>query len=76
MTQGSADGLIVSNTTVSRPASLKCSDDVAAEAGGLSGRPLRDLATQTIADMYSLTNGKWWSILKVSLSWLSTLHLE
>ena len=32
------DGLIVSNTTVSRPASLR--DPAAAEQGGLSGRPL------------------------------------
>jgi len=56
--QGSADGLIVSNTTVSRPVSLKRSE-VAAEVGGLSGGPLRELATQTIADMYSLTHGKW-----------------
>lgn len=36
------DGLIVSNTTLERPASLK--SGLAGEAGGLSGAPLRDLA--------------------------------
>lgn len=47
------DGLVVSNTTVSRPASLQSRH--AHEAGGLSGLPLRDLATQTIHDLYRLT---------------------
>ncbi|XP_078005494.1 dihydroorotate dehydrogenase (quinone), mitochondrial isoform X2 [Phascolarctos cinereus] len=47
------DGLIVANTTVSRPASLQCA--LRSEVGGLSGKPLRDLATQTVSEMYLLT---------------------
>ena len=51
------DGLIVSNTTTSRPASLK-NHTHSQERGGLSGAPLKDLATETISDMYLLTGGK------------------
>jgi dihydroorotate dehydrogenase len=51
------DGLIVSNTTNSRPLSLKSS--LKHETGGLSGKPLKSLATQTISDMYKLTNGNY-----------------
>ena len=51
------DGLIVSNTTNSRPHSLK--SPLKNEIGGLSGKPLKNLATQTISDMYKLTNGNY-----------------
>lgn len=50
------DGLIVCNTTVSRPTMLK--DPQKSEAGGLSGAPLRDLSTATVREMYNLTRGK------------------
>ncbi|KAG9352467.1 hypothetical protein JZ751_020881 [Albula glossodonta] len=50
------DGVIVSNTTVSRPDSLKDPNQV--EKGGLSGLPLRELATNTVREMYCLTKGK------------------
>lgn len=50
------DGLIITNTTVSRPASLQGA--LRSEIGGLSGKPLRDLSTQTIREMYALTKGK------------------
>ncbi|CAE7748333.1 DHODH, partial [Symbiodinium microadriaticum] len=50
------DGLIVGNTTVSRPQSLQSLH--ATETGGLSGEPLRELSTQAIHDMYVLTKGK------------------
>ncbi|MDQ0472496.1 quinone-dependent dihydroorotate dehydrogenase [Labrys wisconsinensis] len=43
------DGMIVSNTTVSRPPTLR-SKGVAAEAGGLSGAPLFDLSTRMLAE--------------------------
>ena len=42
------DGLIVSNTTISRPDLLK--SGLKNELGGLSGKPLKHLATQTIRD--------------------------
>jgi dihydroorotate dehydrogenase len=50
------DGLIVSNTTIERPAGLvsRC----AAEAGGLSGRPLFAASTAVLADFYRLTDGR------------------
>ena len=50
------DGLIVSNTTITRPESLK-SGEVKSETGGLSGRPLVELSTKTVSDFYTLTNG-------------------
>jgi dihydroorotate dehydrogenase len=44
------DGLIVSNTTISRPSNLR--DPLATEKGGLSGRPLFGLSTQMLAAAY------------------------
>jgi dihydroorotate dehydrogenase len=46
--QHGVDGLIVSNTTLSRP---HLRDRRAMEAGGLSGRPLFDLSTRRLAQM-------------------------
>jgi dihydroorotate dehydrogenase len=48
------DALIVSNTTISRP---PLSSRHAAEAGGLSGAPLRDLAQQRLRDFRQATGG-------------------
>nr|XP_019935304.1 PREDICTED: dihydroorotate dehydrogenase (quinone), mitochondrial [Paralichthys olivaceus] len=50
------DGLMVSNTTVSRPETLQ--DPHKSEVGGLSGQPLKDLSTSTVREMYNLTKGK------------------
>jgi dihydroorotate dehydrogenase len=50
------DGMIVSNTTVSRPEGLKDRNKV--ETGGLSGAPLFDISTTCISEMYKLTDGK------------------
>lgn len=50
------DGLIVSNTTVERPAGLR--SKAANEAGGLSGRPLFAASTSLLAEMYRLTEGR------------------
>ncbi len=50
------DGLIVSNTTIARPAGLD--PHLAGEAGGLSGAPLFAPATAVLRDMYRLTGGK------------------
>ena len=50
------DGLIVGNTTVDRPASMR--SKYRAEAGGLSGPPLMAKATACLADMYRYTGGK------------------
>ena len=45
---GKIDALIVGNTTVARPSSLK--SKFAAESGGLSGEPLKDIASQALRD--------------------------
>lgn len=45
------DGMIVSNTTISRPGSLGARDK-AAQAGGLSGRPLFKLSTRILAETF------------------------
>ena len=50
------DGLIVSNTTVDRPAGL--ASRMREKPGGLSGRPLFASSTALLADMYRLTQGR------------------
>jgi dihydroorotate dehydrogenase len=50
------DGLVVSNTTVSRPDSL--SSPQRAETGGLSGAPLTLLATERLRQFQAATQGK------------------
>jgi dihydroorotate dehydrogenase len=50
------DGLIVGNTTVTRPATLRSAERTA--QGGLSGRPLFPLATACLAAMYRFTEGR------------------
>jgi dihydroorotate dehydrogenase len=49
-------GLIVSNTTIGRPSSLRSS--FAHEAGGLSGAPLLQLSTTVLARAYRLARGR------------------
>ena len=48
------DALVVGNTTVTRPG---LRSRYAAEGGGLSGRPLRDLAARRLADFARATGG-------------------
>ncbi len=52
------DGLIVSNTTTSRPATLR-DERAAQEAGGLSGRPLFALSTHMLAQSYLRVEGQF-----------------
>ncbi|EDV49899.2 dihydroorotate dehydrogenase (quinone), mitochondrial [Drosophila erecta] len=54
--KSSVDGLIVSNTTVSRE--NIGNNKLAEETGGLSGPPLKARSTEMIAQMYQLTDGK------------------
>jgi dihydroorotate dehydrogenase len=51
------DGMIVSNTTISRPATL--ADAKKVEAGGLSGRPLFDLSTRMLAETFARVEGQF-----------------
>jgi dihydroorotate dehydrogenase len=50
------DGIIVSNTTVARPASLR--HEHKTEAGGLSGAPLFEPSTAVLSQLYALTKGR------------------
>jgi dihydroorotate dehydrogenase len=50
------DGLIMGNTTLSRPAGLVSRDR--GETGGLSGRPLMPLSTERLGALYRLTEGR------------------
>ncbi len=50
------DGLIATNTTIVRPATLQSAN--ATQKGGLSGPPLSDMANRALARLYSLTGGK------------------
>ncbi|MEZ0262968.1 MAG: quinone-dependent dihydroorotate dehydrogenase [Alphaproteobacteria bacterium] len=49
------DGLIVSNTTISRPPELK--ESLREQGGGLSGQLVRDLSTEVLHDFYSRLRG-------------------
>jgi len=50
------DGMIVTNTTISRPPSLR-ERDIAREAGGLSGKPLFKLSTRILAETFVRAEG-------------------
>jgi dihydroorotate dehydrogenase len=50
------DGIILGNTTVTRPASIPAV--LAKETGGLSGKPLFEMSTSALASLYKLTQGK------------------
>lgn len=53
---GGVDGLVATNTTVGRPMDLH--GEHRAEAGGLSGRPLRDRSTDIVRYLYRSTRGR------------------
>ena len=52
----SIDGMIISNTTISRSITLKSKKKY--EQGGLSGAPLMESSTKILGDFYRLTQGK------------------
>ena len=56
VSQGKIDGLIISNTTIARPRSLRSRHRD--QAGGLSGPPLFAPSTMLIGDFYRLTAGR------------------
>ena len=53
--ESGVDGVIVSNTSTSRPDSLISSHRK--ETGGLSGAPIRQMSTECIRKLYALTSG-------------------
>ncbi|EKX38380.1 hypothetical protein GUITHDRAFT_115520 [Guillardia theta CCMP2712] len=55
-TKMKVDGMVVTNTTISRPESL--TGAAKEETGGLSGLPLKDMSTEVIRKVYKLTGGK------------------
>lgn len=52
---GRVDGIIVSNTTVARPA---LASRHRAESGGLSGRPVFELSTRVLAQLHVITEAR------------------
>lgn len=50
------DALIVSNTTITRPGITEVPEQL--QQGGMSGKPLMELSTKVLADLYRLTEGK------------------
>ena len=50
------DGLIITNTTITRPSDLK--SDYKKETGGLSGRPLKERSLQVLKEVNELAQGK------------------
>jgi len=52
------DGMIVSNTTVGRPPTLR-NAKIATEAGGLSGKPLFALSTRMLAETFVRVEGQF-----------------
>ncbi|CAM6129413.1 unnamed protein product [Calypogeia fissa] len=54
---GGVDGLVISNTTVSRPPAVQGLPN-ADETGGLSGKPLLKMSTDILREMYQLTRGR------------------
>lgn len=52
------DGIVVSNTTTSRPPHLLSSPDIVEQMGGLSGKPLKDISTECIRKLYATTQGR------------------
>jgi dihydroorotate dehydrogenase len=51
------DAVIATNTTSSRPASLRCKD-IAREQGGLSGQPVFEISTQVLKQLVKALDGK------------------
>lgn len=54
--EANVDGLIASNTTVTRPETLQSAN--ASQAGGLSGPPLAKASYQMLHNLYRITEGK------------------
>jgi len=50
------DGVVVGNTTISRPPTLQ--SPFASEQGGLSGAPLTNISTEVLRDFYRITGGR------------------
>ena len=54
------DGIVATNTTISRPnTKSKSEQQIFDQQGGLSGRPLTNKSTDFIKKIYSLTDGNW-----------------
>jgi dihydroorotate dehydrogenase len=52
------DGMIVANTTIARPETLQ-DQEIAKEAGGLSGKPLFEASTRVLAETYRRVEGQF-----------------
>jgi dihydroorotate dehydrogenase len=52
------DGIVIANTTSQRPHELLSEHTLKEQAGGLSGKPIRDSSTRIIRKLYEITQGK------------------
>jgi dihydroorotate dehydrogenase len=50
-------GIIATNTTIGRPGLAAADQQLATEAGGLSGRPLTEISAKTVAHIHAETGG-------------------
>lgn len=53
--QSKIDGIIVSNTTIARPATLISSPDLVSQAGGLSGKPVKPFTLKALRTLRKYT---------------------
>lgn len=51
------NGIIISNTTIQRPQTLKSPTELTEQAGGLSGKPVKPLSLQALRTAYKYTKG-------------------
>jgi dihydroorotate dehydrogenase len=56
--QGLLDGLVLTNTSTQRPASLAAPAATQEEMGGLSGQPLHDIALRRVREFHEATGGR------------------
>lgn len=52
------DGIVVTNTTNTRPSNLVSRKTLRQQAGGLSGRPIKDVSTNVIRKVYAAVHGQ------------------
>lgn len=58
MKSGKVDAVVLTNTTITRPSTLKSSPELLKEVGGLSGEPLFPISIEVVRKFYKLTEGK------------------
>lgn len=55
--RSSIDGLVLTNTTIKRPPTLRSPPSLCQELGGLSGAPLKEMSVEMVRKFYKATKG-------------------